>query len=473
MQSETVTLLQPPVCSPQIHPFEFFQLLKWIDGRPLFDLIDPYRRQIFEDALFTFRSDGSPKYRRALTGRAKKNAKTLDCVLTAFYKLLVWKPAGSKGNQIFFLASDLGQADDDLDLCKKLARCNDVIADRIVIKSNILERRDGEGFIEILPAQDVAGMHGKTYLTALFDEAHTMKDYRVLEGLEIDRTRSDSMQWFASYASLYRQAGVPLVDMQKQHAAGSDPRLYVSWFAGTIEEANPSLNAPLGPTLDDIEDARRSLPSWIFRRLYENLPGQPDGAAFDAGMIEQCIMTDRVRLLPDPRQRYQAFCDMSGGGADDSALAIAHTGPSGQAIIDRLTDQGPRLGKTFSTERAVEKFAGVLKEYQCNRVEGDRYAGTWPEEAFKRIGMAIGFPITYVVSQKNRSQLYSQLEPLLNSGQVELLNDPKLYAQLIGLVRTGEKIDHPSGEHDDHANAVAGAALLAKAPANMPRIRLL
>jgi hypothetical protein len=31
-----------------------------------------------------------------------------------------------------------------------------------------------------------------------------------------------------------------------------------------------------------------------------------------------------------------------------------------------------------------------------------------------------------------------------------------LLQQFIGLVRKGEKIDHASGEHDDHCNAVAG-----------------
>ena len=102
--------------------------------------------------------------------------------------------------------------------------------------------------------------------------------------------------------------------MLKFHEAKSDPRLYVSWYAGTVEEANPSLNGPLGPTLEDIEDARRSLPSWIFRRLYQNLPGQPDGAAFDALAVERCVVTGRACLHPQPDTDYHGFVDMSGGG---------------------------------------------------------------------------------------------------------------------------------------------------------------
>ena len=48
---------------------------------------------------------------------------------------------------------------------------------------------------------------------------HTQKDYKVLEALEIDRTRPDAQQWFASYASMSRAAGVPINYMLKRWPA--------------------------------------------------------------------------------------------------------------------------------------------------------------------------------------------------------------------------------------------------------------
>lgn len=454
----------------QVHPHKFFQCLRWIDGQPLWPLIDPYRRDIFAQALFTFREDGSPLYRRALTSRAKKNAKTLDAVLAALYKLVMWRPAGVKDNQIYFVASDMGQADDDLDLAKKLVRCNAVLDAELTIKVNVIERRDGKGFIEILPSRDADGLHGKTYIFLVVDELHTQRDYRVLEGLELDRTRPDAMQWFASYASIYRQPGVPLNDILKQHAANSDPRLYVSWYSGTIEEANPSLNFPLGPRMEDILDAQRSLPSWSFRRLYTNLPGQPDGSAFVADVVETSLVHGRLVLPPDsaPPSPYCAFVDMSGGGADDSTLAIAHLSDAGRVVLDLLMDQGGRDHEgTFDPSQTVKTFAAVCKQYGCDSVTGDRYAGEWPRQAFAKEG------IDYQVSDFTRSELYARLEPLLNSGEVELLDQPKLFAQLIGLIRKGEKIDHPPGEHDDHSNAAAGAVIYAHLPKTTPGIDVL
>lgn len=182
----------------QIHPIEFFRHLVWLDGRPLLEVMEPYRQEILATSLYTFRPDGSPLYRRILTGRSKKNSKTSDAVLSALYKCLVWKAHGDNGNEVYFLASDLAQANDDLDLCKKLVRRNPLLDAELTIKSNVIERKDGRGFIEILPAGDAQGLHGKTYLFLVLDELHTQKDYRVLEALEIDRTRHDTVQYFAS-----------------------------------------------------------------------------------------------------------------------------------------------------------------------------------------------------------------------------------------------------------------------------------
>ena len=148
----------------QVDPIEFFKLLRWIDGRPLLDVMEPYRQRNHSEFLYTFRPDGSPLYKRGLEGRAKKNSKSTDRVLQSLYKCLAWKAHGERGNECFFVASDLAQANDNLDLCKKLIRCNPVLNAELIIKANRIERTDGKGFIEILAAGDAPGLHGKTYL---------------------------------------------------------------------------------------------------------------------------------------------------------------------------------------------------------------------------------------------------------------------------------------------------------------------
>ncbi len=72
-------------------PLEFFGHLKWIDGRPLPEVVEPYRAQVFDEALYTFDDDGRPRYNLVLAGRAKKNWKSADLVLAAFYRFFAWR----------------------------------------------------------------------------------------------------------------------------------------------------------------------------------------------------------------------------------------------------------------------------------------------------------------------------------------------------------------------------------------------
>jgi hypothetical protein len=168
-------------------PLEFFGHLKWLDGRPLLDTIEAYRRRIFEDVLYSFGADGMPKHNMALCGRAKKNWKTADLVLAALYRFLVWP--SDRGNDCLLLANDEGQAADDLSLVKKLIACNPLLAQEVTVKSKEITRNDGKGSMLILPAKDIAGSHGKTFLFCGYDEIHGYRTHDLFEALAPDPTR--------------------------------------------------------------------------------------------------------------------------------------------------------------------------------------------------------------------------------------------------------------------------------------------
>lgn len=86
---------------------------------------------------------------------------------------------------------------------------------------------------------------------------------------------------------------------------------------------------------------------------------------------------------------------------------------------------------------------------------GDAFAGQTFRADFRDFG------IGYTVVDKAKSELYEELEPRLNAGEVELLDVGKLQEQLLTLVWRGARIDHQPGDHDDYANACAGAVYLA------------
>ena len=133
-------------------------------------------------------------------------------------------------------------------------------------------------------------------------------------------------------------------------------------------------------------------------------------------------------------------------------MAIGHR-VGDKAVIDATREMRP----PFSPEAVIDEFAALLKAYRITKVHGDRYAGEFPRELFRKRG------VSYVCSQKAKSDLFRDLLPLLNSGRIVLPKIERLTNQLCGLERRvsrsgKDSIDHGPGQHDDLANAVAGVA---------------
>lgn len=440
------------------HPLEFFSRLKWINGAPLLDTVEPYRREIFTQTLYTFDDDGTPRYNLALCGRAKKNWKTSDLVLAALYRFHAWP--SPQGNDAFILANDEGQAADDLSLAKKLHDANPVLSRDVTPRDKAIVRKDGKGSLQILPARDAVGAHGKTALFLGFDEIHGYRNHDLFEALAPDPTRRDVLTWITSYAGIRHAPGIPLYDFLQAAKRGDDERMFFSWYGGDFttdpEFADKEPEVRANPSMASwtnhgyLAQQRKRLPTHKFRRLHLNLPGAPDGAAFSADHVMSAIAVSRKRLPREEGVKYHAFVDMSGGSKDDAVLGIAHyEATRKRTVLDLLECQAGR--PPFSPRAAVKKFAGLLKEYGLNTVTGDAYAGNTFREDFKE------HDISYTVSHWPKSDIYDALEPKLNAGEVELLDIGELQEQLLTLVHKGGKIDHQTGDHDDFANAAAGA----------------
>ncbi len=440
----------------QVHPLRFFSLLQWIDGRPLLDFIEPYRRRIFNQVLYTFDPMGRLINNLALLLRAKKNWKSADLIFAALYWFFARRSVG--GSTCLVVATDEGQADYDLDLGKKIIRANPILADAVEVKQKSIEHKDGDGILEIRPGRDYLGQHGGKFDFLGIDELHTQRDWSLLEALQPDPTR-ESLTWITSYNSIYHRPGVPLFDLIQAGWRAQDPRMYFSYYAADrttdpdFENASPEDKA--NPSRDSwsvqnyLEQQQRRLPAHKYRRLHLNLPGLPEGSAFSVEKVMEAVERG-VRIRPPVDEvNYSAFVDMSGGSNDDATLAIAHKDAEGRAVLDLLADQGQR--PPFDPRKAVERFVGILREYRIASVTGDNYAG----QTFAQDFQARGY--SYRMSELKKSQLYEALEPKLNAGQVVLLDHPSLESQFLGLVWKGGKIDHASGEHDDFANAAAGA----------------
>jgi hypothetical protein len=181
---------------------------------------------------------------------------------------------------------------------------NPVLDERLTVSKKIIERDDGQGFLMILPAQEIAGSHGKTYKFVGFDELHTYRTWDLLEALQLDPTRPEAQQWITSYASLYHKPGAPLFDLMHLGRSGREPRMLFSWYAADFTsdpdyaEVDPEAraNPSRGLWADEryLEQQRARLPAHKFRRLHLNLPGLPEGSAYQPEPVMGAIARGTV-----------------------------------------------------------------------------------------------------------------------------------------------------------------------------------
>ncbi len=231
---------------------------------------------------------------------------------------------------------------------------------------------------------------------------------------------------------------------------GRDGARMLVW-RGTTAEMNPQIDPGI------IEQAYQDDPASAAAEYGAEF--RNDVAAFVAReVVDACTAPDRHELPPIEDTVYMAFVDPSGGSSDSMTLAIAHREVS-LAVLDVIRE----VKAPFSPEAVVADFVALLKSYGVSRVTGDRYAGEFAREPFRKAG------ITYDLSDRPKSDIYRDVLPALNSHQVELLDLPRLGKQLCDLERRTarggrDSIDHPPGGHDDVANAVCGALLMAAAP---------
>ena len=246
-------------------------------------------------------------------------------------------------------------------------------------------------------------------------------------------------------SSPYRKRGAVWTSYGQHH--GKDDAPVLVWKAGT-------------------RDMFPGFPQRIIDKAYADDPERASaeyGAEFRSDLsdfigrdiIRACTAMGIYELAPAGGINYRAFVDPSGGSADSMTLAIAHR-DGDRAILDAVREAKP----PFSPEAVVTDFAALLKSYGVKRVTGDRYAGEWPRERFRT------HEVQYDLAEQPKSEIYLACVPLLNATRAQLLDLPRLASQFTSLERRTSRsgrdtVDHAPGAHDDLANAVAGALLLA------------
>jgi hypothetical protein len=325
------------------------------------------------------------------------------------------------------------------------ASIQDKTADTITLRNRVV--------IEIQTASFRA-TRGYSFAAVLCDETAFWRDESGANpDVEIFRALRPGMSsipgaMLLNGSSPYRRAGLLWTTYQRHF--GKDAARVLVWKASTAE-MNPRIDPEI--IKEAFEDDPESAASEYGAEF------RTDIADFISRAVVEACIEPGCHERPPARAagiRYVAFIDAAGGsGTDSMTLGIAHREKDGAPVLDAIRERKP----PFSPEDVVNEFVAMMKSYGIYRAESDKWGGDWVGEAFKKQG------ITVVPCAKPKSDIYRELLPLLNGHRAQLLDHPRLTAQLCALERRTarggrDSIDHPPMGHDDVANAAAGVLVM-------------
>lgn len=331
------------------------------------------------------------------------------------------------------------------------------LVDMPMLKAELVTDRESEfefnngARVEILPG-DFRHARGYTLLTAIVDEI-------AFFGLsEESKIKNDTELIRAIQPSLATTGG-RLICIGSPYARKG--WCYEVWRKHFGNDNSPILvwNAPsrvMNPTLPQ-KVIERAMAEDLAAAKSEYLGEFRDdiGIFLPREVIEATVVPGRIESMPRDKCRYCAFCDISGGRSDASALAIAHK--EGRKVV---LDFAKEWKSPANPHLVISDMAEELKRFDVRKVTGDNYSAEFCASSFNSNG------IQYNKCDKKKSELYAELLPIICANEIELLDQPKVVNQLASLerrTRSGGKdvIDHPPGGHDDLSNAVAGCAVVA------------
>ncbi len=377
-------------------------------------------------------------------------AALVGCYLAAFTDWRKVLAPGERG-KVMLVAVDRNQARVLRDYCGGILEANATLRGLVVQAGKESVELSTGADIEIMTAS-YRGIRGRTVVCAVLDEASFFR----ADELSANPAREI---YNALRPSMATVAGSKLIAISTAYAK-----------EGLMYEARQRYFGQPGRTLAWVSDTRTMNPTIPQALIDEELARDPAAASaewlsversdmatyVDGELVGDLVIQDRFELPRVEGVSYIAFVDPAGGaGRDSMTLAVCHREESGRIIQDAIRAQRP----PFNPKACVEDFVRCLKGYNISSVTGDRYSGDWCASTFREAG------VSYQNSAKVKSEIYLEFLPLMTQRSIELLDHPQTVRELRQLERrTGhgrDSVDHPKGLHDDCANAVAGACVVA------------
>ena len=320
----------------------------------------------------------------------------------------------------------------------------------VAVKHEAIELKNG--IVIAVHSTSFRTVRGRTLVAAVFDEvAYWRSDTSATPDTETFTVVLPSLAttngMLVGISTPYRKLGLLHQKHRDHYGVDGDDVLVVQ---GPSKVFNPSL-------ADAVIAAQRAADPTAAGAEWDADFRADISAYLDDALIDGAVEHGRpLELLPRGGNFYLAFTDPAGGvGQDAYTVALGHRERDERVIVDVLRGTS---GK-FDPEETTKQYAVLLKQYGVGQVTGDSYGAEWVAATWQRCG------ISYVRSERTKSECYLEAVPLFARGLVRLPDHPKLLRELRLLERHTHRsgrdtVDHPKGGRDDYANATCGVAVL-------------
>jgi hypothetical protein len=388
--------------------------------------------------------EGDPRY-HFLT-RPRGGSKTVDLAGVTLAALVDQFPRGRRG---YGFAADKDQAGLLLDSVAGFVDRTSEIRGAVSIQaSKLVANRSGATF-EIM-ASDASSAWGLRPYLAVIDEIAQWSE-----------TRGPRSVWTAIFSAmpkvpdgrlaLLSTAGDPA---HFAHRILADAKGSSMWRVSEVPGPTPWLSERA------LEEQRRTLPEWAYRRLHLNEWAAADDRISDPEDLAACVVLDGP-LASEERWRYLLTLDI-GVKNDRTVLAVTHVESEGgrwRMVLDRMTVWTPSRGNPVSLDE-VEAAAEVAARGYRAELLFDWHQAAQLTQRLQSRGIRCR---EFVFNPTNISRAALALHELIRTRRLAIPNDADLLEELgnVRLLQTSPgvyRIDHDPSRHDDRAIALAMAA---------------
>lgn len=383
-----------------------------------------------------------------IAGRRAGKTNVAAAIAVYLAALKQWTVSPGETPTIMVLAADRDQARVAFRYALGLLESSPILKGEIAGTTSDTIRLEN-GVEIVIATSDKAAVRGRTLIAVICDEV----SFWGSEADEVLRAVRPGMAtqpaaMLIAISTAYSQRG-PLYEAYRRFYGVADPRVLV------VRASTRDLNSNITAEFVDAELARdpQAAAAEYLAEFRSDL-----AALLDAQLVDSCTRSE-PRELPFRKVfasgnpiSYVAGLDVSGGRADATAATVLHK--DGERVVVDACRHWPAPHDPAQVAREVAAF---LHGYNVRSAVADQYGAELTRSIYAEAGL------TLIASELNRSESYLALQPQFTTGRIEIPDDPRLRAELLGLERrTGKSgkdaVDHRVGQHDDLSNSLAVGA---------------